>query len=599
MMRARTLVLAIALLTTGWAGCIGTDGIDEQSAPDTGDGEDEIDATEGWSSPSQPQGYDVLDPVKTTVASYDGTEISIAIWLPDIPGCDFLGSNFTEDCKVPTVLEGGPYFLDDADEQSYRPPKVEWFASRGYAVVQMSLRGTGESGGCYEFKNPDDVKDVDHVLDWIATRPFSDGDVGMIGRSYDGTAAWAGAASGNEHLETIVPISGAVDGPDLYYKNGTSETRGYAQPAAYYLYAYGLVSEDPTYRVPDYVNTLCPDAAEDWVRGPEAGATGDASNAYWQSRDLTNTILNNYNGSAWVIHGLQDYNVNPSQVVPFTQQMREQGTDTLAWLGQWGHAYPDRVDEHRNLRWDWADRLLEWFDYYLKQEGEQPYLGVEVEDHLYNWHREPNYPPNDADTRTFALGADGQLASPDNATEGQFVLAGSAANAGNAGAAGTSVSFVSQPLEDDLRIAGLPRLHVTAEPTTPEGGYLFAELYDVYLDGQRLYLGWAAIDLRYHDGGNTDPATLTPGEPVVAKMQFEPMDAHVAKGHQLELEIHKNSVADVTPSPSPEPSVLHLGEDSVLELDTVERDEALQPDAQPRGSTSAASSGEPVAPIAG
>ncbi|PSG96726.1 hypothetical protein BRD56_09155 [Thermoplasmatales archaeon SW_10_69_26] len=586
-MRALALGLAVTMLTMGMAGCVGSsENLAEASEP-TADDDEDLNTTRGWSSPSTPQTYDVLEPVHTYVESVDGVEVSIAYWLPDKDGCDWNATELPEDCRLPTVLEGGPYFLDGIDEEGFRPPKVQWFATRGYAVVDMSLRGTGESGGCYEFKNPKDVDDVDHVVDWIAEQAWSDGDVGMIGRSYDGTAAWAGAASGNENLETIVPISGALDGPDLYYKNGTSETRGFAQPAFYYLYAFGLVSDDPTYRVPDYINTLCPQAAaEDWTRGPKAGITGDASSDYWQSRDISDEILDKYDGSAWVIHGMQDYNVNPSQVVPFTHEMRHEGIETLAWLGQWDHAYPDRVDEHRNIRWDWADRLLEWFDHYLKEEGEEPFLGVEVEDSLYVWRTEEAYPPHDAEWRGFELGADGELTEPGEASSGQFALAGPPAGAAadwNAGEAGSQITFTSDALADDIRIAGLPRLHVDVTPTTTEGGWLFAELYDVYPDGQSLFLGWAAMDLRYHDGGNTDPATLTPGEPVTAKMQFEPMDAHVAEGHQLRLVVHKNGVADIPQSPSPEPNVLNFGDEaSVLELPTVERDLALQGDGEPR-----------------
>ncbi len=283
---------------------------------------------------------------------------------------------------------------------------------------------------------------------------------------------------------------------------------------------------------------------------------------------------------------MQDYNVNPSQAVPFTREMREEGIDTLAWLGQWGHAYPDRVDEHRNIRWDWADRLLAWFDYYLKDEGEEPFLGVEVEDSLYVWRSEQAYPPPDVDWRSLELGADGELSQPGDAQAGEIVLAGPPAGAAspwNAGPAASHASFTSQPLEEDLRFAGLASLHLQATPTTPRGGWLFAELYDVYPDGQQLYLGWAAMDLRYHEGGNTDPATLVPGEPVTAKMQFEPIDGHIAKGHRLHLVIHKGGVADIGPSPDPEPNVLGFGgEASLLNLPTVERDVPLSGEDSPR-----------------
>jgi predicted acyl esterase len=574
--RATHLAL-IAGLTLLAAGCLGLadEDLEQAEAGPSGD-QDVYNTSKGWSTPTEPRQYEALDGVEDTLEAHDGTKLSVGVFLPDKPGCDWNASELPEECQLPTVLEGGPYFLDGVDEQTFRPPTVEWFTTRGYAVVQVSLRGTGESGGCYEFKNPQDVDDMDATIDWIADQPWSNEKVGMIGRSYDGTAAWAGAASGNEHLETIVPISGAVDGPRLYYKNGTSEVRGFAQPAAYYLFAYGLVAEDPTYRVPDYVNTLCPEAAEDWVRGPQAGLTGDASGGYWQARDLTDDILENYDGSAWVVHGLTDYNVNPSQAVPFTQQMREEGIETRAWLGQWDHHYPDRVDEHRNVRWDWADQTLEWFDHYLEDEGDTPDLNVEVEDSLYNWRTEDTFPPEDATWQGFNLSADASL-TREAGEEGTFALTGpptgTAARPTVAGQAGPEATFTSEPLDEALRFSGLPRAHVTVEPTTPQGGWLFAELHDVWPDGTTERLGWAAMDLRYHDGGNTDPATLTPGEPVVAEMEFEPLDAHVAEGHRLQLALHKGGVADIGPSPSPEANVLHLGGGtSTLELPTIDRD---------------------------
>lgn len=90
-------------------------------------------------------------------------------------------------------------------------------------------------------------------------------------------------------------------------------------------------------------------------------------------------------------------------------------------------------------------------------------------------------------------------------------------------------------------------------------------------------MGWGAIDLRHHDGGNDDAATLVPGQPVLARMEFEPTDHLVAKGHRLRLVLHRNGVEDILPSPSSEPIALGLGEGkSVLRLPLVERPTILR-----------------------
>lgn len=501
-------------------------------------------ATErGWSMPRSPALYGKLEPVKAFVPALDGVELAVGLFLPAIEGCDWNATELADECRIPVVMDAGPYYGANVAVEKYRPPVIEWLVPRGYAVAQMSLRGTGESGGCLEFKNPADVDDVGAVIEWLGTQAWSNGNVGMIGRSYDGTSAWAGAASGNPHLKTIVPISGAVNGPFLYFKNGTSESRA-PQNGMTYWPTYATDAQPPE----GYAQRLCQGSLVDSHRESITSTlTGDASSEYWQSRDLRGLITERYNGSVWVIHGLEDWNVNPSQAVPFINEMQDAGIPVHAWLGVWGHAYPDRSDEHRNVRWDWADRIVRWFDHHLKGIGEPPRLGVEVEDSLFVWRHEESYPPRDAEWLAIDV-ASGSIA------------------------ANSALTFTTEPFANTTRIAGLPRVHVEATPTTPLGGYVFAELSDVYPDGRAVRIGWAAMNLRYHAGGNTEPATLVPGQPVTALMEMEPVDALIAEGHALRLTLHKDGVEDIIASP--DPSVVLIGGGQLL-LPTIVRDTAL------------------------
>ena len=56
--------------------------------------------------------------------------------------------------------------------------------------------------------------------------------------------------------------------------------------------------------------------------------------------------------------------------------------------------------------------------------------------------------------------------------------------------------------EEDLLIAGLPRVHVTVRPDGP-GGFLGAWLYDEAPDGSLTRIGWSYMNLRYAEGGRT------------------------------------------------------------------------------------------------
>ena len=553
-------LLALLLVGATLAGCASPGATLD---PDAGSaGATAYDISRGWSTPLSPALYDVLEGIQVMVPSVDGVEMAVGVFLPAIDGCDWNARALPETCRLPAVMDAGPYYGAKVDQEKVRPPITEWLVPRGYASVQMSLRGTGESGGCLEFKSPGDVQDISAVIDWIAAQPWSNGNVGMMGRSYDGTSAWAGAASGNPHLKTIVPISGAVNGPYLYYKNGTSEVRGAINGGTYFP-TYATDAKPPA----EWGERLCRGSLEEAHRESAYSAlTGDASSAFWQARDLRPAILERYNGTAWVIHGLEDWNVNPSQVVPFINEMQDAGIPTRAWLGVWGHAYPDRVDEHRNVRWDWAEQVVRWFDFHLKGEGPTPAYHVEVEDSLFVWRVEESYPPRDARFVELDLGANGLVPAGEGAAGAGRVLP-TAPHA-----------VTSEPLPAALRVAGLPQLHVTVMPTTARGGYLFAELYDVYPDGMSVRIGWAAIDLRHHAGGNGAPQTILPGQPVVAKMEFEPMDALVAEGHRLRVVLHKDGVEDVLQSPSPEPLLVALGAGaSVLRLPVVERDTRLPP----------------------
>lgn len=530
----KALMLASLFLLAGLAGCISDDPTSDPTPASAPDFSNEDFVMEGvWSQPLSPREFPLETPYQEMVAVRDGVEMAIGIFLPDIPGCDWSSTDLPESCHLPVVMDAGPYYVDRVDIDKGRPQWVEWLVPRGYAVVQMALRGTGESGGCMGFKDPMDATDISDVVDWIAEQPWSNGNVGVAGRSYDGTSAWAAAASGNPHVKTIVPISGAVNAPQLYFRNGTHELRALIPhiPTYWASYALGTSGDDPLYRGTDILVNVCPDVLTPHIYGPLSAVTGDASSDYWQSRDLRQDIVDNYEGSVWVIHGMVDWNVDPSQAVPFLQDLQAADIPTLAWLGQWAHAYPDHSPEHINVRWDWAHQLELWFDHYLRDEGAQPWLGVEVERDDYQWHQLETFPAQGEDLRIeFSLG-NGVI---------------------------TPLNPVTIPLETPTTgtFSGLSGIELTVTPTTVTGGSLAVELFDVTA-GKRV--GWGVLNLQYHQGGNTNPQTLTPGSPLTVRVQFEPTHSLFVEGNSLELRIGKDGVQDINPSLDPSPVIVTGG----------------------------------------
>jgi dienelactone hydrolase len=71
------------------------------------------------------------------------------------------------------------------------------FAPAGFASLSCDARGTGASGGQFDFDGAKDVKDVRDLFDWLAARPeISDTGIGALGTGLGGGEVWNAAAAG-------------------------------------------------------------------------------------------------------------------------------------------------------------------------------------------------------------------------------------------------------------------------------------------------------------------------------------------------------------------------------------------------------------------
>jgi hypothetical protein len=78
----------------------------------------------------------------------------------------------------------------------------------GYATVGVNVRGTGCSGGAYDFFETMQVLDGYDVVETVAAQPWvQDGEVGMVGLSYPGISQLFVAGSNPPSLSAITPLS--------------------------------------------------------------------------------------------------------------------------------------------------------------------------------------------------------------------------------------------------------------------------------------------------------------------------------------------------------------------------------------------------------
>ncbi|MBW3582263.1 MAG: CocE/NonD family hydrolase [Euryarchaeota archaeon] len=554
----------------------------------------EFDTTGRWSKTLEAGVYDILPGFGVSfdveVPLGNGLPVQQAhmgIFLPDIEGCDWAAAELPDECKVPVVADAGPYYGELLfDEHATKPAGrlgkflIDNLVPHGYAIAQVSVMGTGDSGGCMDLMGPVEQAGVQAAAEWLGTAPWSNGNVALTGRSYDGSTPWEAAMDGNPYVKTVVPISGLTGQKDLMWKNGSAESRGPGLLwGIYYTFTYTQKDLDPVLQARQAAeNTICPDTQTALAHGATTYALGSEQTPemarYWEERSFGDEVLQNYKGSVYFIHGMQDWNVDPHMAFPYYQQLEEKGLEMKGLFGQWAHNYPDRPSEHgtrigpegSTVRFDWAQDLLEWFDHYLKGTGPKPELVVEMQDQQGAWRIEETWPPRDVAWDVLALGGDLAFTSGDRTFgphSGQDVPPGGLFGAPTLTSTSTGPVYTME-LQEDLRIAGLPRLHVQVTPGGP-GGQIGATLL---ADGA--HIGHAVMDLRYHAGGD-EMQTVVPGETITAQMEFFPMDVFVANGTVLELRLTP-TVWDYLPSTVVTPvTVEDAG--SVLKLPTITRGE--------------------------
>jgi putative CocE/NonD family hydrolase len=205
----------------------------------------------------------------------DGVRLDADIYRPDAVG------------EFPVLLMRQPYGRAIASTVVYAHPT--WYAAHGYIVVIQDVRGRGTSGGEFQLF-AHEIADGEDTVNWAASLPGSNGQVGMYGFSYQGMTQLYAAISQPPALKTICP---AMIGYDLYtdwaYEGGafclqtnlawaiqlateTARLRGDKQT----YQALFAASRNLPLNNPEILQQLAPESFyHDWVAHPQP-------DAYWQ-----------------------------------------------------------------------------------------------------------------------------------------------------------------------------------------------------------------------------------------------------------------------------------------------------------------------------
>ena len=128
--------------------------------------------------------------------------VHLSYWLP---------SNTLNAEKVPVIAIVSPYFdYGGPDGDASTPTNIvgaargefifENFVPWGYAFAQVAVFGTEESTGCFDYRGHGEQLGIDAAVTWLGEQEWSNGNVGLYGKSYEGATQWEAALAGNPYL---------------------------------------------------------------------------------------------------------------------------------------------------------------------------------------------------------------------------------------------------------------------------------------------------------------------------------------------------------------------------------------------------------------
>lgn len=404
---------------------------------------------------------------------------------PDVVTADIVRPKELDgSARVPVIMDASPYYLccgrgNEGETKTYdskgNPLKLplfydNYFEPRGYAIVQVDMAGTARSSGCADEGAASDINSVKAVIDWLNGRAkavdlngkpvkayWTDGKVGMIGKSYDGTLANGVAATGVEGLETVVPISAISSWYDYDRSQGLPFSYNYPS------WLSGYVESARTRQV----DCSAVNAAMD---RHDADETGDYTK-FWSARDYRSDpppSASKVTASVFLVHGLQDTNVKTVNFGRWYDLLKRNDVVTKVWLSRLGHVDP--FDYRRAL---WVDTLHRWFDSQLMgiDNGILDEPRVDVETSPGTWQTSKTWPVSDNDQKlTFHAAGSLTTGKADNGTdtfvndpgqsESQAIAKGNNPN---------RLLYVSGSLAHDLRTSGEATVDLTVKPNAKVG----------------------------------------------------------------------------------------------------------------------------------
>ncbi len=493
-----------------------------------------------------------------SIAMKDGIHLAATLYMPD-------GVKPAE--KFPALLEYIPYRKDD-DTAAEDYGRHTYFAKRGYVGVRVDIRGFGASEGVPPEREYSDQEqeDCEEVIHWLATQPWSNGNVGMFGISWGGFSALQMAMRHPPELKAILAVDATAElfHDDVHYIDGMAHVDEFE---------------------------LNMDMAEGWTGAPGYTLDEKVLGPRFDSPPWSLLYLRHQRDSAFwrgVVKPYGEIRVPCFLIGGLFDGYRDSIPDMLmqtkapirAIVGPWNHTYPN--DAVPGPRVEWRDQAVRWWDYWLKGRDTGVLRDPRLAIYMQHWHppdpnlqtvpgewrREDAWPPPEAKDMRWFLQANHTLdtAPSDVAVHRLKYIPTVGVGAGfwwgellsdQRPVDAFSLVYDSAPLNEDVAILGRPHAVLQASADAPLADW-FARLSDVAPDGTVTQITGVGLNGAQRDGMD-NPTDLEPGKTYSLDLEMHLASWVFPKGHRIRIAISNALWPMVLPTPFSMTTALDLG----------------------------------------